>query len=305
MAKKTSTKKKTTKKGATTKKVVAKKPLKIPSKNTAKNTAKIEPKIEKTIIEKEDNNTLENGIPREEVVKNTSEKDVLQMLRIPTAESQEKGEEKSFQKEAEPEFDIIRDEDEPFFSDEKEEDPFATDDQKENVEDEFSNFDDYKDMGEGDADWMFSDHALMAEMGVEIIDLLMTTGCMAIAKDFGNDEKYSVPDYKKAKLKKPLAMLLEKRGKTLPPEVMFVLVVIGVYAPALFVAVQERQRKGKEAQAEAEREAQAQVVKKKGRPKGSKDSKPRKAKTITINQNEQKKKDAKRSGGNNESTGKE
>ena len=141
---------------------------------------------------------------------------------------------------------------------------------------------------------MMGDHALMAEMGVEIIDLLMTTGAMAIAKDFGNEEKYSVSDYRKAKLKKPLAMLLEKRGKTLPPEVMFVLVIIGVYAPTMMTALQERQRKGKAEQAEAERKVQAEVVKKKGRPKGSKDSKPRKSKVINIKENEPKKKDAKR-----------
>jgi Tfp pilus assembly major pilin PilA len=80
-------------------------------------------------------------------------------------------------------------------------------------------------------------------------------------------------------------MLLEKKGKTLPPEVMFVMVVIGVYAPVVFSAVQERQRKNKQAQAEEEQKQQAQVIKKKGRPKGSKDSKPRKPKTITIKQN--------------------
>ena len=221
-----------------------------------------------------------------------SEKDVLQMLRIPSVDSMEKQHNETPEKEPEPEFETLNDPDEPFFGDEKEEDPFATEDQKDNVEDEFSNFDDYSDIGEGDGDFMFSDHALMAEMGVEIIDLLMTTGAMAIAKDFGNEEKYSVSDYRKAKLKKPLAMLLEKRGKTLPPEVMFVLVIIGVYAPTMMTALQERQRKAKAEEAQYQQEQEAQIVKKKGRPKGSKDSKPRKSKTINVKANEEKRKDA-------------
>ena len=292
MAKKTSTKKKgatTAKKKVTIKKLAPKKVPKIDPKNTSKNTLKNDVKIEETIIEKEDNNTLENEIPREEVPindsKNPTENDVLKMLKIPAMDSVEKAEENRVEKQPEPEFETLNDPDEPFFADE---DPLASDKQKENIKDgmeEPSEFEDYEDMGSGDGDFMFSDHALMAEMGVEIIDLLMTTGAMAIAKDFGNEEKYSVSDYRKSKLKKPLAMLLEKKGKTLPPEVMFVMVVIGVYAPVVFSAVQERQRKNKQAQAEAEQKQQAQVIKKKGRPKGSKDSKPRKPKTITIKQN--------------------
>ena len=292
MAKKISKKKKTATKRAKVKKIAPKKAPKIEPKNTSKNTLKIEPKIEKTIIEKEGNNSVENEIPRETTEKNASEKDVLQMLRIPSVDSMEKQHNETPEKEPEPEFETLNDPDEPFFGDEKEEDPFATEDQKDNVEDEFSNFDDYSDIGEGDGDFMFSDHALMAEMGVEIIDLLMTTGAMAIAKDFGNEEKYSVSDYRKAKLKKPLAMLLEKRGKTLPPEVMFVLVIIGVYAPTMMTALQERQRKAKAEEAQYQQEQEAQIVKKKGRPKGSKDSKPRKSKTINVKANEEKRKDA-------------
>ena len=111
----------------------------------------------------------------------------------------------------------------------------------------------------------------------------MTTGAMAIAKDFGNEEKYAVSDYRKAKLKKPLAMLLEKKGKTLPPEVMFVLVIVGVYAPVMMSAMQERNRKSQQEKAQAKARTE---IKKKGRPKGSKDSKPRKSKTIEIKENE-------------------
>ena len=288
MAKKVSTKKKgagTTKKKVEVKKLTPKNDVKIEPKNTSKNTSKNTaintPKIDKTIIEKEDNNVVENKITREETPKNTTENDVLSMLRIPVVDSVEKEDEKIPEKEPAPEFenDVLKNDNDPFFSSE-EEDPFANERQRENLN---SEFEEYENMDEdGDGDFMFSDHVLMAEMGVEIIDLLMTTGAMAIAKDFGNEEKYSVSDYRKSKLKKPLAMLLEKKGKTLPPEVMFVLVIVGVYAPVMMTAMQERQRKNAEAKQKRIDKIEQEMPKKKGRPKGSKDSKPRKPKTIEI-----------------------
>ena len=284
MAKKVSSKKKgagTTKKKVEVKKLTPKNDVKIEPKNTSKNTAINTPKIDKTIIEKEDNNVLENNITREETPKNTSENDVLSMLRIPVVDSVEKEDEKIPEKEPAPEFEngVLTNEDDPFFGN-SEEDPFANERQRENLN---SQFDEYENMDEdGDGDFMFSDHVLMAEMGVEIIDLLMTTGAMAIAKDFGNEEKYSVSDYRKSKLKKPLAMLLEKKGKTLPPEVMFILVIIGVYAPVMMTAMQERQRKNAEDKQKKKDKIDQETPKKKGRPKGSKDSKPRKPKTIEI-----------------------
>ena len=284
MAKKVSTKKKgagKTKKKVEVKKLTPKNDVKIEPKNTSKNTAINTPKIDKTIIEKEDNNVVENKITREETPKNTTENDVLSMLRIPVVDSVEKEDEKIPEKEPAPEFenDVLKNDNDPFFSND-EEDPFANERQRENLN---SEFEEYENMDEdGDSDFMFSDHVLMAEMGVEIIDLLMTTGAMAIAKDFGNEEKYSVSDYRKSKLKKPLAMLLEKKGKTLPPEVMFILVIIGVYAPVMMTAMQERQRKNAEDKQKRKDKIQQETPKKKGRPKGSKDSKPRKPKTIEI-----------------------
>jgi hypothetical protein len=284
MAKKVSSKKKgagTTKKKVEVKKLTPKNDVKIEPKNTSKNTAINTPKIDKTIIEKEDNNVVENNITREETPKNTSENDVLSMLRIPVVDSVEKEDEKIPEKEPAPEFEngVLTNDDDPFFGN-SEEDPFANERQRENLN---SQFDEYENMDEdGDGDFMFSDHVLMAEMGVEIIDLLMTTGAMAIAKDFGNEEKYSVSDYRKSKLKKPLAMLLEKKGKTLPPEVMFILVIIGVYAPVMMTAMQERQRKNAEDKQKKKNKIDQETPKKKGRPKGSKDSKPRKPKTIEI-----------------------
>tara|TARA_R100000664_G_scaffold34163_1_gene54526 strand:- start:875 stop:1747 length:873 start_codon:yes stop_codon:yes gene_type:complete len=157
----------------------------------------------------------------------------------------------------------------------------------------------------------FDDSKLMAEMGVEILDLALQTGAMAIAKDFENPTKYETSEYKKNKIKKPLQKLLEKRGAKVSPEVMFGVVVLIVYAPVFMTAINERRRKNKESQEPdiAEqipahipevRKQQAPPVqrptaepmvippdppKKKGRPKGSKDSKKRKTSGYKGNKN--------------------
>ena len=304
MAKKISTKKKGKPAKAKIKKVVAKKLPKNDVKNTSKNTAINTPKIEKTIIEKEDNNSLNNDIASVEEVKTPTENDVLQMLRIPTQNSVENNSENIVEKEAPPEFDaeVIEGEEEPFFEDGEKEDPFTTKDQRDNLNEDYmdSESEDFEGI---DDEFMFDDHILMADMGVEIIDLLIVTGCQAIAKDFGNEDKYSVSQARKNRLKRPLAMLLKKRDKKLPPEVMFVITIIGVYAPVMIVAVQERQRKLKAEQNRKMQEQEQPKVKKKGRPKGSKDSKPRKSKIINIKANESKSKEA--GGGSIESNNKE
>ena len=36
---------------------------------------------------------------------------------------------------------------------------------------------------------LFEDSDLMAEIGVELIDLLIVNGCQAIAKDWGNEDR--------------------------------------------------------------------------------------------------------------------
>ena len=160
----------------------------------------------------------------------------------------------------------------------------------------------------------FEDEKLMAEMGVEIIDLGMQTLAMAIAKDFDNPEKYAVSDYKKNKIKKPLELLLRKRGAKVSPEVMFGVVLLVVYAPTMITAVNERKEKMKAAKRPQEPDVADQIPehiqqvhpqpqqpsrptaepmpipavpikKKKGRPKGSKDSKKRSTKGYKGNKN--------------------
>lgn len=157
---------------------------------------------------------------------------------------------------------------------------------------------------------MFDDTDALAEFGVEILDLGMSYASQAISGDWGEDDKYSIPETRKRKLRKPLAALLKKRAPKVSPELAFAVFVLGAYAPVLIKAYQERQKKQAEAAKknntgnqplvvpkdapvstqnddddtedydalirEMRESAQEQPKKRIGRPPGSKDSKPRK-----------------------------
>ena len=141
----------------------------------------------------------------------------------------------------------------------------------------------------------------------------MQTLAMGIAQDFDNPEKYAVTEYKKNKIKKPLELLLRKRGAKVSPEVMFGVVLLVVYAPTMMIAVKERKEKLK-AKKKAKTDVADQIPdhiqsvdheeiirsedinaqkpitpiiipKKKGRPKGSKDNKKRSGKNYIGNKN--------------------
>ena len=171
--------------------------------------------------------------------------------------------------------------------------------QEENLNDKY-----FDDAGDDDFDnEFFEDEKLMAEMGVEIIDLGMQTLAMSLAQDFNNPEKYAVSDYKKSKIKKPLELLLRKRGAKVSPEIMFGVVLLVVYAPTMITAIQERKEKLKakknpqpdiaeqipdhiqEVHPEPEIPKPIIKPKPKGRPKGSKDSKKRSTKGYKGNSN--------------------
>jgi hypothetical protein len=194
-------------------------------------------------------------------------------------------------------------------------DPEEEEEEEEEIEDLNDKY--FKDSEDDFDNDFFEDEKLMAEMGVEIIDLGMQTLAMGIAQDFDNPEKYAVSDYKKNKIKKPLELLLRKRGAKVSPEVMFGVVLLVVYAPTMIIAVQERKEKMKAKknpkpdiadqipehiqkvdheqiirQQRAKRQAPAEPMvipddppKKKGRPKGSKDSKKRSTKGYKGNKN--------------------
>ena len=233
------------------------------------------------------------------VAKELSQEDLINALKIPV---QNDGKDRE-------EIDQNKIVDEPEFEDV--ESSIEDDDDFDLDNDDDLNFG--EDMGSSLENELFEDSDLMAEIGVELIDLLIVNGCQALAKDWGNEDKYSVSDRKKSKLKKPLAQLLRKKGTKIEPEYIFGVMVLVMYAPKVIEAVQQRKINKQKAEAKPEPqpielsqnprhprpafappfevvtptpptqpiipvEPKQEPVKKSrgGRPKGSKDTKPRK-----------------------------
>lgn len=161
---------------------------------------------------------------------------------------------------------------------------------------------------------MFDDVEALSEFGIEILDLAMNYAAQAVSGDWGQDEKYSIPESRKRKLRKPLAAVLKKRSPKVSPELAFAVFVLGAYAPMLIQAWSERQKKTKleakdrdkngalvvpkdlpanddttppddyddlitKMRANATNQEPPKPKRPPGRPKGSRDSKPRKTPT--------------------------
>lgn len=109
--------------------------------------------------------------------------------------------------------------------------------------DDFSGGGDFGDLGEDSG--LFEDNELLAQIGVELIDMMMTYGAMAIAKDWDNEDKYSIKDKRKKKLEAPLQKILENREIKTAPELVFAFILIATYSPVWIEAVQERRAKKK------------------------------------------------------------
>lgn len=262
-----------------------------------KTTSKSDQKIELEMTEKSVQNeqTIE---PAKEI--NTDE--IIEVLKIPMQDAKN-------EKSDSPVEDVI-------FEGEETQDPEMDEDEVENLNDKYFSEESPEDF----ENKFFEDEKLMAEMGVEIIDLGMQTLAMGIAQDFDNPEKYAVSEYKKNKIKKPLELLLRKRGAKVSPEVMFGVVLLVVYAPTMMEAVKTRRSKMKKPKVSKDvaddipsnikvasppqqtngqtlerpepivQEIQPLVIpndqpKKKGRPKGSKDTKKRKTTGYKGNKN--------------------
>jgi hypothetical protein len=90
---------------------------------------------------------------------------------------------------------------------------------------------------------LFEDNELLAEIGVEMIDMMMTYGAMAIAQDWDNEKKYAIKEARKRKLRDPLAKILESREVKTAPELVFAFMIVVSYSPVMITAVQERRRK--------------------------------------------------------------
>ena len=96
--------------------------------------------------------------------------------------------------------------------------------------------------GEG-VDSLFEDTEALSEMCVELLDLGMNYTSQAISTEWGEDEKYSIPESRKRKLRKPLAKLLQKRAPKVSPELAFMVFAIAIYSPQLIKAYQVRREK--------------------------------------------------------------
>ena len=105
-------------------------------------------------------------------------------------------------------------------------------------------FDDFADMGGEDSPF-FEDNELLAQIGIELIDMMMSYGAMAIAQDFDNEDKYAIKDKRKKKLEAPLRKILENREVKTSPELVFAFLMIVTYSPVMITAVQERRDKKK------------------------------------------------------------
>jgi len=253
------------------------------------------PIIEKKMAEK----SVENAVPEEtRVIEDVGTNELVSVLKIPMQDAKVEAE--------------TPDVHSAIFDDQEDDQNDIKDDDEEDLNERY--FGEKEEKSEDDFDSeFFEDEKLMAEMGVEIIDLTMQTLAMGIAQDFENPEKYAVSEYKKNKIKKPLELLLKKRGAKVSPEVMFGVVLLVVYAPTMITAIQERKERLK-AKKKAKTDVAEQIPdhiqsvdheqimrsedlnaqkpitpiiipKKKGRPKGSKDNKQRSGKGYKGNSN--------------------
>lgn len=91
---------------------------------------------------------------------------------------------------------------------------------------------------------LFGDHQLMADIGVEVIDLAFTFGAMAIAGE-NNEEQFTVSAQRRNRIKKPLALLLKNRDVSVSPEIMVIVIIMTVYAPVMMKAIKMRAEKAK------------------------------------------------------------
>ena len=94
---------------------------------------------------------------------------------------------------------------------------------------------------------LFADHQLMAEIGIEVIDMVFSYGAMAISNDFENEHLYQVKESRKKRIRQPLELLLKNRETGVNPEFMLIVMIMATYAPVMVTAFKKRkEKKGKE-----------------------------------------------------------
>lgn len=152
--------------------------------------------------------------------------DIKNILNIPMENVSEKSDSNTFEKE----------------------DPFGGNEPVDEFEE--LGLDDILDEEGGGVDSLFEDTEALSEMCVELLDLGMNYASQAISTEWGEDEKYSIPESRKRKLRKPLAKLLQKRAPKVSPELAFMVFAIAIYSPQLIKAYQVRKEKQRQAMPE-------------------------------------------------------
>lgn len=143
---------------------------------------------------------------------------------------------------------------------------------------------------------LFDDPDAMADLGVELIDMVFVYSAMGIAGDFTDEgeKRFSVSAARKKRLKDPLKKILRNREMKMKPEAILVIMILIMYAPGIWKAFQEKQakkkaEKQKKEQAAKDQQRRRQMAEKQvtldeiqkdlkgkpGRPAGSLDSVPR------------------------------
>ena len=198
-------------------------------KNDPKIIAKNSEKKELETPQNKETNIEETATPSQDIELNqVKEDDIIKVLKVPVQEAQTSQAGTTEFNDVNDDLNILEGGDKTF-------------DEEENLNDDFNKKD------QDEFDFMFSDHKLMSEIAVELLDMGMITLCMSLSGEFGEEgeQKYGVSDYRKNKIKKPLELLLAKRDKKISPELMFVLITLVVYSPSLIMAWQVRKEKKK------------------------------------------------------------
>ena len=91
------------------------------------------------------------------------------------------------------------------------------------------------------------DPELLADLAIEVADLLM----MMVATGIAGEQRpeFEVSEYKRKKIKKPLAVLLARYGTKVDPWIVFAVAFVAVYGPVLYNAIQIKNAKKKKAAA--------------------------------------------------------
>lgn len=175
--------------------------------------------MEQKNTQEKKSNTVDTGFTDSD---NSKIQDIKNVLNIPIENVSEKVDENTFEKS----------------------DPFGGNDAFEEDSDfEELGLDSLLDEDGKGVDSLFEDTEALSEMVVELLDLGMNYTSQAISTEWGEDEKYSIPESRKKKLRKPLAKLLEKRAPKVSPELAFMVFAIAIYSPQLIKAYQVRRKK--------------------------------------------------------------